>query len=45
MSQRPVFNQINLVVRDMGAMVAFYERLGVTFHPMPPSKLDLHASI
>jgi catechol 2,3-dioxygenase-like lactoylglutathione lyase family enzyme len=30
-----VFNQINLVVRDMEAMVAFYERLGVAFRPMP----------
>ena len=29
----PVFNQINLVVRDMAAMVAFYERLGVDFRP------------
>jgi catechol 2,3-dioxygenase-like lactoylglutathione lyase family enzyme len=28
---RPVFNQINLVVRDMTAMVEFYERLGVEF--------------
>jgi catechol 2,3-dioxygenase-like lactoylglutathione lyase family enzyme len=27
--KRPVFNQINLVVRDMDAMVAFYARLGV----------------
>jgi len=33
MSRRPVFNQINLVVRDMEAMVAFYEHLGVTFTP------------
>ena len=30
---RPVFNQINLVVRDMPAMVAFYERLGVEIAP------------
>ena len=30
---RPVFNQINLVVRDMGAMVEFYERLGVEIAP------------
>ena len=27
--QGPVFNQINLVVRDMAAMVEFYQRLGV----------------
>jgi catechol 2,3-dioxygenase-like lactoylglutathione lyase family enzyme len=31
--ERPVFNQINLVVRDMTAMVEFYERLGVEFTP------------
>lgn len=35
MAEGPIFNQINLVVRDMEAMVAFYERLGVTFQPMP----------
>jgi catechol 2,3-dioxygenase-like lactoylglutathione lyase family enzyme len=29
----PVFNQINLVVQDMKAMVAFYERLGVELEP------------
>src|ERR1700704_5558781 len=28
-----VFNQVNLVVRDMAAMVEFYERLGVDFRP------------
>ena len=33
---RPVFEQINLVVGDMTAMVAFYERLGVEFAPTPP---------
>ena len=31
--QRAVFNQINLVVRDMAAMVEFYDRLGVEFEP------------
>jgi catechol 2,3-dioxygenase-like lactoylglutathione lyase family enzyme len=31
--KRPVFNQINLVVRDMASMTAFYERLGVRFAP------------
>ncbi len=31
---RPVFNQINLVVRDMQAMIQFYERLGVPIEPM-----------
>jgi catechol 2,3-dioxygenase-like lactoylglutathione lyase family enzyme len=29
----PIFNQINLVVCDMAAMVEFYERLGVRFTP------------
>ncbi len=33
MAEGPVFNQINLVVRDMEAMVDFYRRLGVTFTP------------
>jgi catechol 2,3-dioxygenase-like lactoylglutathione lyase family enzyme len=34
---RPVFNQINLVVHDMAAMIEFYERLGVEFDPaLPP---------
>ncbi len=32
-SERPVFNQVNLVVRDMTAMVALYERLGVEIEP------------
>jgi catechol 2,3-dioxygenase-like lactoylglutathione lyase family enzyme len=36
MASGPVFNQINLVVRDMAAMVEFYERLGVDFRPTLP---------
>jgi len=32
----PIFNQINLVVRDMAAMVEFYERLGVELTPTIP---------
>jgi catechol 2,3-dioxygenase-like lactoylglutathione lyase family enzyme len=31
--ERPVFNQINLVVRDMRAMVEFYQELGVEIAP------------
>ena len=27
--ERPVFNQVNLVVKDMDATVAFYRRLGL----------------
>ncbi len=34
--KRPVLNQINLVVRDMDAMVEFYRRLGVEI-PDPPA--------
>ena len=30
---RPIFNQINLVVRDVPEMVKFYERLGVEIAP------------
>jgi predicted lactoylglutathione lyase len=30
---RPVLNQVNLVVRDMDAMVAFYAKLGAEFAP------------
>jgi catechol 2,3-dioxygenase-like lactoylglutathione lyase family enzyme len=33
---RPVLNQINLVVRDMDAMIGFYERLGVEVAPTAP---------
>jgi catechol 2,3-dioxygenase-like lactoylglutathione lyase family enzyme len=32
---RPVLNQINLVVRDMDTMVEFYSRLGVEIAPTP----------
>lgn len=32
--RRPVFDQINLVVRDMAAMIEFYERLGIPIEPM-----------
>ena len=34
--ERPFFNQINLVVRDMQAMVQFYEHLGVVFRRTLP---------
>jgi catechol 2,3-dioxygenase-like lactoylglutathione lyase family enzyme len=32
--RRPIFDQINLVVRDMAAMIEFYERLGIPIEPM-----------
>lgn len=34
--RRAIFNQVNLVVRDMAAMVDFYERLGVELAPTIP---------
>ena len=33
MSKRPVFNQVNLVVSDMDAAIAFYRLLGVDLDP------------
>ena len=36
MDDRPVLDQINLVVRDMGAMVDFYRHLGVEIDDPPP---------
>jgi catechol 2,3-dioxygenase-like lactoylglutathione lyase family enzyme len=33
---RPVFDQVNLVVTDMAATLEFYELLGVTITPAPP---------
>jgi catechol 2,3-dioxygenase-like lactoylglutathione lyase family enzyme len=35
-NDRPVLDQINLVVRDMDAMVAFYRTLGVEIAPTEP---------
>ena len=32
-ADRPVFNQINLVVSDMAASIKFYERLGIEIQP------------
>ena len=42
---KPVFDQLNVVVRDMGAMVAFYRRLGLSIaDPVewPPGSGALH---
>jgi catechol 2,3-dioxygenase-like lactoylglutathione lyase family enzyme len=36
MSERPVLNQINLVVRDMDAASEFYRRLGLEIPSSPP---------
>jgi predicted enzyme related to lactoylglutathione lyase len=34
--QQPIFSEINLVVRDMEAAVAFYQRLGLTIPESDP---------
>ena len=34
--ERPVFNQVNLVVKDMDATVAFYRRLGLDIPDTDP---------
>ena len=34
--ERPVFNQVNLVVKDMDATVAFYRRLGLEIPDTDP---------
>jgi catechol 2,3-dioxygenase-like lactoylglutathione lyase family enzyme len=44
-SSGPVFNQINLVVRDMAAMVEFYERLGVDFRRTLPEWEPHHRTL
>lgn len=42
MEDRPVLDQLNLVVGDMYAMVRFYEHLGVEIAPGPPGWTDHH---
>ena len=42
---QPVFNQINLVVRDMPAMIEFYERLGAAVEPMIESFAAHHRTL
>jgi uncharacterized glyoxalase superfamily protein PhnB len=44
-SSRPVFNQVNLVVRDMRATVDFYERLGVVVQPTAPEWERHHRNV
>ena len=39
---RPVFNQFNLVVRDMEATVAFYRQLGLTIPETDPAWSQHH---
>lgn len=44
MEERPVLDQVNLVVHDMDAMVKFYERLGVHFPATPLEWASHHRS-
>jgi catechol 2,3-dioxygenase-like lactoylglutathione lyase family enzyme len=44
-SSRPVFNQVNLVVRDMRATVDFYERLGVVVQATDPDWERHHRNV
>ncbi|HEX5097461.1 MAG TPA: VOC family protein [Acidimicrobiia bacterium] len=41
MSERAVFDHVNIVGRDMQATIAFYERLGVEVN-RPPAPWDRH---
>jgi catechol 2,3-dioxygenase-like lactoylglutathione lyase family enzyme len=41
----PVFNQFNLVVRDMDATVAFYRRLGLEVEEPPAEWADRHRRV
>jgi hypothetical protein len=38
MVHQPVLSQLNLVVRDMQAAVAFYRRLGLPIERTPPPR-------
>ena len=44
MSERPVFDQLNLVVSDMDAAVAFYRRLGLSIPDTDPAWQPHHRS-
>jgi catechol 2,3-dioxygenase-like lactoylglutathione lyase family enzyme len=44
MTAKPVLNQVNLVVTDMGATVAFYRRLGLTIPDTDPAWDSHHRS-
>ncbi len=43
--ERPVLDQINLIVHDMGAMVEFYTRLGVEVPPNMAPWADQHRTV
>jgi catechol 2,3-dioxygenase-like lactoylglutathione lyase family enzyme len=42
MTNKPVLNQVNLVVSDMAATVAFYRRLGLTIPETDPAWESRH---
>ncbi len=42
MAQRPVLNQVDIIVTDMDAAVAFYRRLGIEVPDAPPPWDTLH---
>ena len=42
MTEKPVLNQINLVVTDMAATLAFYRRLGLTIPETDPAWESQH---
>jgi len=45
MTDRPILNQVNLVVRDMAASVGFYRRLGFDLPPPDPEDEAHHLEI
>ena len=45
MDDRPTFDQINLVVRDVGAAVEFYRLLGVAVDDPPAPWTDHHRTV
>jgi len=42
MADRPVLNQVNIVVNDMSATIAFYRRLGLTIPETEPAWASHH---
>src|SRR5450432_2324273 len=44
MDERPVLDQVNLVVRDMDASAAFYRSLGLAIPDLDPAWDDEHRS-